>query len=422
MLIVIGALTVVPSYSQESKVFGSWENLCNFKLNDSRLTIDDFLCELDILGMYDRISILNDTMILIDEEMTRMDYNVMEYNSTITNLNNMVMSFNDIMTTNSEEIIRLNAIIDEQKTKIEYFDESTRIYILQNLRSLVPNDIILDNIEIGDGMAIITLKEYVQKVDTNEATHLIVKLNDVIFEDNMDLNTRTITFNNLEDNMVHSVRINAINIFGASFSSVILLDLTDPPHTEAPPHIADPPVITVSSILRTGLNIDVVEHDDGNSTIIDYFVEISTDDGVNWEEHDNNFNISYILMRGLINGQEYNIRVSTVNEIGTSEPSNILISTPARSPITENFTVSEIGSDYIILTWDIVDDGGSELLGHRIEYKLLDVRGLTIIDHDTTTTIRINNLIPNTGYQFFLYPYNIAAEPYDEDTPVKFVV
>lgn len=392
--LIIG--TVVPSYAFEIEILYTWDAVCEDELSNDIINLDDFLCMFDVSQMYDDIINLNSTVMRVSNIMVE---NI-EY---ITILNNIVDE-------NNKEIIRLNDTINEQKDDITFLNEATKMYIEHNLIDLIPYKPLSDNVENGNGTTTLTLKEYVQRLDVTNATHYVLKFNGIVSEHPLD--TKIFTFNDLENEVRHDGEILAVNIFGESNSMNFALFPTEPPH------MPDPPVISVElrNVWYTEIGVSI-DADNGNSTIIDYVAEISTD-GVKWEKYDHIFNISGVTIKGLINGQEYHIRIATVTEIGTSGFSNVISATPAGIPIPENFIASKIGSDYVVLTWDIVDFGGVELLGHRIEYySNNDYINPIIIEHDTTTTIRINDLIPNTEYVFRLFPYNIMGEVDDEDIP-----
>jgi len=109
--------------------------------------------------------------------------------------------------------------------------------------------------------------------------------------------------------------------------------------------IGKSPMLSLQDGWENTILLRVVDVYNGNSENISYFVETSID-GENWEVYDSNyFNNDYIEINSLNNDQEYHIRVSTVNDAGTSEPSDVLLVTPNTDVIVK--------PPHLPFTWDI---------------------------------------------------------------------
>ena len=113
--------------------------------------------------------------------------------------------------------------------------------------------------------------------------------------------------------------------------------------------------------------------DDGGSSIIGYRIEVSPDGNANWTElvaNTGNTATTYAHI-GLAAGTTRHYRVSAINAAGAGDPSNIddaitgAITVPGAPT---NLSASTGGETRINLSWTAPgDDGGSSIIGYRIE-------------------------------------------------------
>jgi len=410
MLIVIGALTVVPSYAS-NHIYGSWETLCEKKLDDSRTTIDDFLCELDIIGMYDNLIQLNGTMLI--------------HNDNIINLNNTVMSFNGTMTTNSEEIERLNAEID--------------LYLQLNHAQLIPNSPQI-SVENGDKISTITWS-FTHKLIIPHATHFVIELEGVVVEENLDINTTSYIFDNLTNDVVYIANVIAVNSYGSSLNSLPIVGGDGMVELEPrSDEIVEPlPLLDVKfdisiepEFIELGQELII------NGTIINFKNEFkhTIDINVHYEDQNlllqeqlftmeidehGNFSKSLVFGVDIIYNTEINILPSNLSwyELTISyTPSDYTIETtktlthPIPALRIVNVIIDNIGSDFVELSWDIGTDPTfiiSDVTGYEMRYYAINSMNMKIGPYqyyDTnspTQSVRFDDLINDTKYKIEIY-------------------
>ena len=87
---------------------------------------------------------------------------------------------------------------------------------------------------------------------------------------------------------------------------------------------------------------------------------------------------------GLTNGTEHFVRVLAVNDVGESEPSAEVSSTPARKPDAPQSVAAQRGDRSVAVEWAAADDGGSEITGYRVQWR---TRGQMFNQSDRLVTV-----------------------------------
>ena len=172
---------------------------------------------------------------------------------------------------------------------------------------------------------------------------------------------------NLPPASTRHYRVSAINAAGTSEPSNIAFATTDATVPNAPARLV--------AVARDHSQIDLVwvaPDFDGGSRITGYRIEVSENRGANWEDlaaHTGSTNTTH-SHTGLPPATMRHYRVSAINEIGVSRPSNVASATTnavAPDPPT-NLVATPTEPTRIDLTWTApAYDGGAPVTSYRIE-------------------------------------------------------
>jgi len=127
------------------------------------------------------------------------------------------------------------------------------------------------------------------------------------------------------------------------------------------------------------------------SAIIDYRVEYSDDNGLNWTEfaHEASTSVSTIVT-GLVKGLSYKVRVTGINSQGVGTASTGVAAVPAASPAAPGSpTITSHSKNSVALTWAAPDDGGSVFTSYLIRYSA---------DDGMSWSNAVNTASTNTAY------------------------
>ncbi len=142
---------------------------------------------------------------------------------------------------------------------------------------------------------------------------------------------------------------------------------------------------------------------DGGSPIIGYKIEakIGTAAYTVLVSNTGTTSTSYVNS-GLITGTTYTYRVSAINSIGTSGPSNEASATPAQTLTPTGVTAVAVSPTEIDLSWIAPSQTyGQSIGGYRIDQKFSAGSFATIVDNTgQTTSYQIKNLITGKAYTF----------------------
>jgi len=147
---------------------------------------------------------------------------------------------------------------------------------------------------------------------------------------------------------------------------------------------------------------------DGNSTLINYLVEVSRDNGQSWQSVKNDFYTSNSLtVTGAAPGTTYLIRIAAVNAVGPSEYLTGSVTTlvvPASAP--KNLVYTNLTESSVSLGWGLPEsNGGSPITDYRVEVSSNGVNSWTVIPHSAFNSrgFNVSNLLPGRTYQFRIY-------------------
>jgi photosystem II stability/assembly factor-like uncharacterized protein len=151
----------------------------------------------------------------------------------------------------------------------------------------------------------------------------------------------------------------------------------------------------------------------GGSTITDYKVEYSSNNGGTWElfTHGSSSSASHTIT-GLTNGMSYIFRVSTINDSGTSLPSSSSSAViPLGPPAQPTDLVVTPGNGQVSIAFSPGDDGGSAITDYFIEYSSNGGDDWDVYVHTPSTSSpqTISGLSNYKEYFFILSAKNIEG-------------
>ena len=140
---------------------------------------------------------------------------------------------------------------------------------------------------------------------------------------------------------------------------------------------------------------------DGGSPITGYLVEYKVGAGSYSVLFPNNV-LTTCLQKGLITGTTYTYRVSAINSIGTSLPSNEASAIPVKTYIPTGVTAIAVSPTQVYLSWIPPSETfGQSISGYRIDQKLSSAVFNTVVDNTgITTNYSISNLSTGKTYTF----------------------
>lgn len=205
------------------------------------------------------------------------------------------------------------------------------------------------------------------------------------------------------------------NIIASSLASVyggdaFSVNVSSGTQTEPQP----PTGLVANAVSSSQINLAwTAPSDNGGSAITGYQIERSTDSGSTWNTIvSNTGSVSTTYSdSGLVSSTTYSYRVSAINSIGTSMPSNVASATtgtqmfPPQPPT--NLSATATSSSQINLSWNAPgNDGGSQIIGYKIERSTIGGAWSTIVSNtgSTSTTYADNGLLP-----LMTYSYRVSA-------------
>ncbi len=184
-------------------------------------------------------------------------------------------------------------------------------------------------------------------------------------------------------------RVSARNSIGLSDPSDIISATTDP--LSAPDA---PTALSATAASETIINLAwTAPADDGGDQISGYKIEVSPDGTSSWTnlvENTNSAAVSY-PHTGLIAGTTRYYRVSGINSVGTSSPSNVANATTATMTAPDaptGLSATALGPTSISLSWTAPsNDGGADIIAYLIEVSASGTSGWTNLVENTGTTV-----------------------------------
>jgi predicted phage tail protein len=198
----------------------------------------------------------------------------------------------------------------------------------------------------------------------------------------------------------YTYKVYAINSVGTSNSSNIVSAV--PTQVKSAPYT--PTGLSAIAASPTSISLSwVTPSTDGGSPIIGYKIEAKIGSGtyIILVANTASSSTSY-LNTGLIAGSTYTYRVSAINSIGTSNPSNEAYTTPTKTFVPTGVTAIAFSPTEIDLSWVAPSETyGQPIAGYKIEQKFSSGIFDTIVDNTgMTTSYAIKNLQTGKTYTF----------------------
>lgn len=198
----------------------------------------------------------------------------------------------------------------------------------------------------------------------------------------------------------YTYKVFAINSVGTSnssnTSSAVPTQISSAPYP--------PTGLTANPASPTSISLSwTAPSNNGGSDITGYVVEYKVGTGTYSVLIPNNV-LTTCLHTGLTTGTTYTYRVSAINSIGTSAPSNEASAIPVKTYIPTGVAAVAVSPTQINLSWIPPSETfGQSIAGYRIDQKLSSNIFNTIIDNTgITTNYSINNLSTGKTYTFIV--------------------
>ncbi|KAL3875960.1 hypothetical protein ACJMK2_033855 [Sinanodonta woodiana] len=154
-----------------------------------------------------------------------------------------------------------------------------------------------------------------------------------------------------------------------------------------------------------------VPMDDSSSSVTRYKVKMSSNGEIDNEVY--NGRKAYCEVENLTPGKKYNIYVQAQNVVGWGSWSDALevILDPCPPGKPKCFSIEDISSTSVTLTWTEADDNGEKLTGYVIKYNVKDDLVSNSLDVEYTACRHVvDNLKPGTKYSFQICAVNVLGK------------
>jgi predicted phage tail protein len=197
---------------------------------------------------------------------------------------------------------------------------------------------------------------------------------------------------------IYTYKVFAINSVGTSNSSntasAVTIQVSSVPYP--------PTGLTANSVSPTSISLSwTALQNTGGSAITGYVIEykVGSDSYLVLVP---NTSLATYLHKGLTTGTTYTYRVSAINSIGTSVPSNEVSAVPSKTYIPTGVTAVAVSPTQIDLSWIPPSETfGQPISGYRIDQKLSSNVFNNIVDNTgKTTNYSIKNLSTGKTYTF----------------------
>ncbi|HEU5220607.1 MAG TPA: fibronectin type III domain-containing protein [Candidatus Nitrosotalea sp.] len=175
----------------------------------------------------------------------------------------------------------------------------------------------------------------------------------------------------------------------------------------------EPLYLTATTVSSSQIDLDWNASGNGGSPIIGYKIERSADAGNSWSSIVSNTHstITEYDDTGLSPGVTYTYRVSAINSVGTSLPSNVASATTLNTVPSSPTGLNATGKiTHIDLSWTTPNDnGGTSILGYVIQRSTDNGTTWSTIVSDTNstgTTYADSHLIPVKVYTYCVFAIN----------------
>jgi subtilisin family serine protease len=228
-----------------------------------------------------------------------------------------------------------------------------------------------------------------------------------VFADGVSTSTAA-TVTGLTNGTTYQFRVKAVSSGGTSEAS-----------STATAIVGVPSEPTSLSATPLGLSVRLswtAPAQNGGSVITDYVVQFSTDSGATWSTFSDSVSTSTTTtVTGLTNGLTYQLRVSAVNNVGTSAYSSVVIAVPWAASLPSaplDLAIASYGLNQVGLSWTIpATNGGDTITDYVIEYS--SSSGSTWATFtDPVSSIRsttVTDLVSGVSYVFRVSARNSAG-------------
>ena len=212
----------------------------------------------------------------------------------------------------------------------------------------------------------------------------------------------TTTVTGLIDGVAYNFRVYALNSEGLSPASTAIA-ATSSDYASAPVSVALTPSST--SIVATWS----VPVSNGGTTATDYIIQYSSDGSTFSTFSDGTSSATGTTITGLTNGTEYGIRITAVNNRGTSPNySTVVSTTPSTTPSQVTSVAASAGNTLTSLSWSAPSNGGNTITDYTIWYKVTASSTYTVFSDGVSTnaTTTVTGLVNGTSYDFIVAAIN----------------
>lgn len=208
----------------------------------------------------------------------------------------------------------------------------------------------------------------------------------------------------LTTNTSYTYRVSAINSVGTSDPSNEASAMPTPTSGPTATKPYAPTGLTASTISSTQIKLFwKPPSNNGGSPITGYKIEYKNGTNTYLVLSSNVGNVTTYIQNGLKTGTTYTYRVSALNSMGTSTPSNEASATPTKTLTPTGLIATAISPASITLSWNApTETYGQSITGYRIDQKLSSNVFQTKVENSKTqdTSYTITGLTTGTTYTY----------------------
>ena len=205
--------------------------------------------------------------------------------------------------------------------------------------------------------------------------------------------TRNLFLNNLQGGQLHQFRVLAVNAVGVGAPSTVVNA------TPVAPTVASAPR-SLSGFVSgaTGYLSWSAPTTNGGAAVTGYNVQLSTDGGVSWSRTLTTASRS-ARVDNLVGGTAYIFRVTAVNSVGESIPSNQVVLQPrvAGTPNPPSRVTAVVDGSSVAVSWTAVTSTFAPVTDYVVEYSVNYSNNWNVWNDgvSTSTTATLTNMTPN---------------------------
>jgi len=216
--------------------------------------------------------------------------------------------------------------------------------------------------------------------------------------------TATYSDTGLTTNTGYTYRVSAINSVSTSDPSNEASATPTPTSVPATTKPSPPIGLTASTVSSTQIKLFwKPPSNNGGSPITGYKIEYKNGTNTYSVLSSNVGNVTTYIQNGLKTGTTYTYRVSALNSMGTSTPSNEALATATKTLTPTGLVATAISPTSITLSWNApTETYGQSIIGYRIDQKLSSNVFQTKVENSKTqtTSYTITGLTTETTYTF----------------------